>query len=326
MSDGAATPSGPMNVTEHHAAGRDGTRLYWTSTGAGAPAVVLLDGVGCAGYVWRHLAPALAAERRVIHWNYRAHGRSDAPVDPFRLTLDDCVDDLLSVLDAAGEAGAVLAGHSMGVQVAVEAHRRAPGRVRGLVLLCGAPGRVIDSFHDSPALRMAFPFARAIVDRYPSAVRSAFRAVLGTELAIEYALAFEVDRKRIDRADLVRYFEDLAAIDPTLFVRLLSSAAAHDGSDHLPQIDVPTLVVAGERDNFTPMRLSLRLHEAIPGSDLLVVPGGTHVAPLEDPDRIMARLSAFLRDRVGGAAPRRRAAKPKATPTRRRARRPTGNT
>jgi hypothetical protein len=46
MSDGAATPSGPMNVTEHHAAGRDGTRLYWTSTGAGGGAGVVFAGVG----------------------------------------------------------------------------------------------------------------------------------------------------------------------------------------------------------------------------------------------------------------------------------------
>ena len=49
-----------MDRTEHEATAQDGTRLSWTSAGAGGPAVVLTDGIGCAGYVWRALEPELA--------------------------------------------------------------------------------------------------------------------------------------------------------------------------------------------------------------------------------------------------------------------------
>ena len=231
------------------------------------------------------------------------------------------MDDLLAVLDAAGEERAVLAGHSMGVQVVLEAHRRAPERVAGLLLVCGAPGRLLDTFHDSRILKTVFPLARRFFDRWPAAGASAFRAVVGSEVAMEYALAFEVNRALVKREDLQRYFDDLSRVDSAVFVRLLESAAAHDVADHLPEIGVPTLIVAGERDGFTPMRLSVRMHEEIPGSELLVLPGGTHVGPIEHPDLLAARIRAFLarhglarRPRPRGArtpSPRREKARPR---------------
>jgi pimeloyl-ACP methyl ester carboxylesterase len=263
---------------------------------------VLTDGIGCAGYIWRRLAPELALERRVLHWNYRGHGRSGRPRAPSEMTVERCVEDLLAVLDAAGEEKAVLAGHSMGVQIVIEAHRRAPERVSGLVLVCGAPGRLIDTFHDSPVLKMVFPWARALFQRWPRLAAGGFRAAVTSEVAMEYALAFEVNRLLVRREDLQRYFEDLSCVDPALFIGLLESAAAHDVARHLPRVDVPTLVVAGARDGFTPMRLSVAMHEAIPGSELLVLPEGTHVGPLEYPELVNERVQTFLHARF----PRRR--------------------
>jgi pimeloyl-ACP methyl ester carboxylesterase len=283
-----------MAKTAHQAIARDGTKLHWTSTGDGAPAILLTDGIGCAGFVWRHLEPALARRHRVLHWNYRGHGKSGSPREGYRVTVDDCAEDLLAVLDAAGEERAVLVGHSMGVQVVLEAHRRAPERVLALVLVCGAPGRPIDTFHDSPALKLAFPFARSAVEKHPLLARVVFKSVIPTDFAVEFALNFEVDGARVDRADLVRYFEDLAAVDPLLFVRMLASAGDHDTVDHLPHVDAPTLIVAGERDSFTPMRLSGAMHRAIPGSELYVVAGGSHVTPLEHPEAVVERVESFL--------------------------------
>lgn len=310
-----------MSRNRRTAVAPDGTRIAWSSAGAGAPAVVLTDGIGCAGFIWRRLSPALAKRRRVLHWNYRGHGASDPPKDPARSTVDDCVADLFAVLDAAGEDRVVLAGHSMGVQVVLEAHRRAPGRVAALLLLCGAPGRLLDTFHDTTVLRTALPWVRAAVDRWPELARGAFRALVTADVALEYALAFEVNRALLRREDLVPYFRDLSRVDPALFVRLLASASAHDATGHLKEIRAPTLVVAGVRDGFTPMHLSTAMHEAIRGSELLVLPGGTHVGPLEHPDLVAERVSAFL-DRhapvKAGTRPARRAPrKPAAAPRRR---------
>jgi len=306
-----------MPSPTRHARAPDGTRLAWTSAGKGAPPVLLTDGIGCAGWIWRRLAPALARERRVLHWNLRGHGKSERPRDPTQATVARCVEDLFTVLDAAGEERAVLAGHSMGVQIVLEAQRRAPERVAGLVLVCGAPGRLLDTFHDSRLLKMVFPWARAIFERWPRLAAAGFRAVVTSEVAMEYALAFEVNRALVRRADLRRYFHDLGQVDAALFVRLLESAAAHDVSGHLAGVSVPTLVVAGERDGFTPMRLSVNMHESIPGSDLLVLPEGTHVGPLEHPRLVAEHVHAFLRTRcpvrraraARAPAPRRRVAR-----------------
>ena len=297
----------------HHAPASDGARIAWTSRGRGAPPILLTDGIGCAGYIWRGLAPELARTRRVLHWNYRGHGRSDPPRDLTSATVDACVDDLFAVLDAAGEDRAVLAGHSMGVEIVLEAHRRAPHRVSGLVLVCGAPGRVLDTFHDSRLLGRVFPFARAMFDRWPDVAATGFRAIVKSELAMEYALAFEVNRALVHRDDLQAYFDDLAQVNAPVFVRLLESAAAHDTTDHLPRVRVPTLILAGERDAFTPMRLSVAMHEAIRGSELVVLPGGTHVAPLEHPALVSEKTRAFLAEHC----PVRR--KPARKPARRRA-------
>jgi pimeloyl-ACP methyl ester carboxylesterase len=308
-----------MPPPHRYATSPDGTRIAWSSAGpldkrragAGAPAVLLTDGIGCAGFIWKRLAPALARRRRVLHWNYRGHGESDAPGDPERATVEDCIADLFAVLDAAGEGRAVLAGHSMGVQIVLEAHRRAPERVAGLLLVCGAPGRVLDTFHDTPVLRKALPWVRAATDRWPQLARSAFRTLVTADVAMDYALAFEVNRALVRRDDLVPYFQDLSHVDPAVFVRLLQSASEHDATDHLPQVRVPTLVVAGVRDGFTPMHLSTKMHEEIRGSELLVLPGGTHVGPLEHPELVEERVTAFLEKHFPSTRPparRRRAA------------------
>ncbi|MGZ3427324.1 MAG: alpha/beta fold hydrolase, partial [Polyangia bacterium] len=102
------------------AVGCDDTPIFYRVRGpASAPAVVFCDGIGCDGYVWKYLEAELAATHRTVHWHYRGHGRTPMPRDPRRVDIADLADDLAAVLDAAvGDgAGAVLAGHSMGVQV-----------------------------------------------------------------------------------------------------------------------------------------------------------------------------------------------------------------
>jgi pimeloyl-ACP methyl ester carboxylesterase len=139
--------------------------------------------------------------------------------------------------------------------------------------------------------------------------RLLFRSMVPTAASLRLAMTFEVNSRLVAREDLVRYLDDLADVDAALFVRLLASAAVHDASDHLPRIAAPTLIIAGEEDSFTPMWLSVKMHAAIPASELLVLPGGTHVGPLEHPELCALRLEKFLRDHFGttpAAAPRRR--------------------
>jgi pimeloyl-ACP methyl ester carboxylesterase len=69
---------------------------------------------------------------------------------------------------------------------------------------------------------------------------------------------------------------------------------------------VPTLIVAGERDTWTPLERSKAMHAAIPGSELLVLADATHTGPLERPEVVGERLERFLAEHAG-PAPRARA-------------------
>ncbi|MGQ0505401.1 MAG: alpha/beta fold hydrolase [Myxococcaceae bacterium] len=284
----------------------DGARIYFQVEGEGDLGIVLCDGLGCDGFAWKYLQPQLKDRFRVLRWHYRGHGKSGIPDDRDRIGMIYTCDDLNAVMDAASMTDAVLFGHSMGVQVALEFHRRFSSRVRGLVLLCGSPGNPLDTFHDGKGMKLAFPYVQRLVEKFPDAIKSLLGVALKTELAMEVAISVELNRELLHREDLIPYFDHLAKMDPVVFARTLHSLAAHTAEDHLPHVDVPTLVIGGERDHFTPVWLSKKLAERIPGSDLLILPGGSHTAPLEHPAEVKAAVEKFLKERI--LKPKQRAA------------------
>lgn len=207
-------------------------------------------------------------------------------------------DDAVTVLDAAGVESVVVVGHSMGVQVALEMFRRHRGRVQALVLVCGSPGHPLDTFHDTSVLRTLLPLLRKTTDALPQGVSALARAAVRTGLALEVALLFEVNPELVHREDLEPYFAHLLAMDPRLFLRTMQAASEHSAEDSLSAVDVPTLVIGGDRDHFTPPWLSRRMALSIPGAELLMVSGGSHTTPLEAPQRVEQAVADFLRRRV----------------------------
>jgi pimeloyl-ACP methyl ester carboxylesterase len=283
----------------------DGTPLYFEvfpgtgrSEGDGPvrTPVALCDGIGCDGYVWRYLRRDLA-DRDVVHWHYRGHGRTPAPRDPGRVAIADLADDLAAVLDEALGPGApaAVAGHSMGVQVALEAYRRHRDRVRGLVLVCGAPSHPLSTFRGSSALEEILPRVQRWVQRVPGVVNRVTRALVPTRLAYEIAARLEIRRELVEPDDFMPYLEGLARMDVRLFLAMLAEAGRHSAEDLLAEIAVPVLVVAGARDGFTPPARSRAIAEAIPRARLLVVEHGSHTAPIERPELVGAAVREHLR-------------------------------
>lgn len=282
------------------AAPSDGTRLFYEDDERGDPRipVLLCDGIGCDGYVWRYLRPAVAP-RRVLHPHYRGHGRSQAPRVPSRIEIDDLADDAAAVLDDAGVDRAVWIGHSMGVQVALEAWRRHRDRVAGLVLVCGAPSHPLRSFRGSATLEDLLPTIERWVLRVPRIVNRLTRTLLPTQLALEIAGAFEINRSLVQPDDFMPYLEGMARMDVRTFLAMLAAAGRHTTDAVLPEIDVPTLVVAGGRDGFTPPARSRELAAQVPGAEIIEIEDGSHTAPIERPERINEAIIAFL-DRLPG--------------------------
>jgi len=280
-------------------AASDGSPLFYESWGErGAPTpVVLCDGIGCDGYVWRYLKADLG-ERFGLHPHYRGHGRTAPPRDPHRVTIEDLADDVACVLDDALVERAVLVGHSMGVQVALETYRRHAERVAGLVLVCGASSHPLRTFRGSATLEELLPVIQKWVLRVPRVINRVTRWVLPTRLAYEVASRLEIRRELVEPADFMPYLEGMARIDSRLFVAMLSAAGQHSADDVLASIAVPTLVIAGGRDGFTPPERSRAMADAIPGSELLDIPNASHTAPIERPHLVDWTVREFLSRRV----------------------------
>jgi pimeloyl-ACP methyl ester carboxylesterase len=294
-----------QHYTEGWCRSADGTSIFYSMAGPGVaskePDVILADGLGCDGFVWKYLAPELARRHRVIRFHYRGHGRSGLPVELGNLGIEDMVADLAAVMDHCEvNAPAVLGGHSMGVQVILEAHRRMPERVAALMPMCGSYGHPLDTFHDGQHFKKAFPYVYRLFTGFPEAVMRLWRTLLPSRLAYWTALvAGEVNRSLIRIEDMQPYFDHLGRMDAEVFVRVLLHASEHSARGHLSSIGVPTLVVGGEEDTFTPAWLSHEMAEHVPDADLLVVPRGSHVAPLEQPELLSLRVEKFLKERVG---------------------------
>ena len=280
----------------------DGTRLFFGASGAGS-AIILNDGIGCDGFAWKYLQPHLAAHHQVVHWHYRAHGRSGLPTDPARIDLTAHARDLLAVLDANGLEDAVLVGHSMGTQVALETYRLAPERVRALVLLCGSYGKVTATFHGSDMLKQVLPTVLDVVERRKGIARALWGRI-PSRLAFKIAkLSKEVDALAIREEDFRPYLEHVSSMEPQIFLSMLRHAGEHTAEDLLERITAPTLVVAAERDNFTPPVLARHMAETIPDAELFELRGASHAAPIEQPVAIQLRIDKFLSERVGVTAP-----------------------
>ncbi|MGF1510912.1 MAG: alpha/beta fold hydrolase [Myxococcota bacterium] len=261
--------------------------------------LVCCNGLGVSTFFWNYLGEYFTHRFQVVVWDYRGHGSSGRPRNPQNLTIAALVDDLIRVMDSCGVQQAVLLGHSLGTQVILEAWHRHPDRVKALVPILGAPGRPADTLLDPRVGQALFRLVYLLGTQAPEAVQLTLRATLHRNLTWHL-----IRRSGLVHPDLCRpediepYLEHLSRQDIEVFAEMLRAAQEHDATPFLSQIAVPTLVVAGERDLFTPRHLSIEMATRIQGAELLEIPRGSHAALVEQPELINLRLEKFLTERV----------------------------
>jgi len=186
----------------------------------------------------------------------------------------------------------------MGVQVALEEMRVHASGVRGLVLICGSFGKITHTFKGMPILEMILPKLIDAVRKNEGLARAIWSRIT-PEMALRVALrAGDLDPERIHPEDFAPYIQHVRSMDFPLFLRMLVAAGEHSAEDVLQSIEVPVLIIAGERDTFTPFYLAEWMAERIPGAELFVVKHGTHVAPLEQPEIVKTRIEEFFGARI----------------------------
>jgi pimeloyl-ACP methyl ester carboxylesterase len=261
----------------------DGLRIAYRSAGEG-PGIVLCHGGASDGREWGPQLAGLADGFTVVAWDEPGAGQSGDPPDGFDLA--GYGDALAGLIRELGLAPAHVGGLSWGGVVALEAYRRNPEVVRSL-LLCDTYAGWKGSL---PAEEVEARVAGAREGL--AAPPEEFKAVLPGLFAAEPQPEIV--------AELDRIMADTRAAS---FERLIGLIADADLRDLLPEVAVPTLLVWGEEDVRSPLRVAHEFHQAIPGSELVVIPGAGHMSNLERPGEFNAALLDFCRR--AGQAPAR---------------------
>ena len=120
----------------------DGARIHYQTFGPenGATPLLLTHGFSASSAMWEPNVAALSAARRLITWDIRGHGKTDAGDDQSRYSAEASVADMAALLDACGINRAVIGGLSLGGFLSLRFYLEHPDRVAGLVLCDTGPG------------------------------------------------------------------------------------------------------------------------------------------------------------------------------------------
>jgi pimeloyl-ACP methyl ester carboxylesterase len=252
-----------------------GLDIAYRRRGAGPP-LVLVHGAGDDGRVWGPQLAALADELTVVAWDEPGTGRSsDVPAG---FGLADYATCLAAVVEAVALGPAHVAGLSWGGTVALQLYRDRPDLVATLVLADTYAGWRGSLPVEEVRARVAG--ARRMLAAPADAFEPAFPGLFagGTPPAYAALLA-----------------EMAADVRPHSLATQLPLMAEADLRDVLARIAVPTLLVWGEHDERSPLRVARQFQEAIPQAQLVVIADCGHVSNLERPGRFNDALRRFCR-------------------------------
>jgi non-heme chloroperoxidase len=245
---------------------------------SGVP-LVLLHGLADSWRSFELLLPHLPDSVRAFALTQRGHGDASRPAVGYR--TDDFVADLVAFMDALHLDAAVVAGASSGGFVARRFAVDHPGRTHGLALV-GSPFTLWDKpgvleLWDSTVSKLRDP-----ID--PDFVRAFQKSTLA---------------RRAPRAFLERLVRESLSVPAFVWKMTVQGLLADDCSGELDKIRAPTLILWGDRDAILDRSDQEALAAAIPGSRLVVYPGGGHAFYWERPDRVASDLVAFVEELSG---------------------------
>ncbi len=276
---------------------RDGTRIGYQVRGEG-PAVVLANGLGGTYLAFRHLYTALT-DYKTICWDYRGLYTSGPAKDPRANTLVHQVNDLEDILAAESVGEFVIAGWSMGVQVAFETVRHHPDRVKGLLAINGTYGKTFRTVMGSRLVGRTIPMLLRLIRAQASLASFATKRVAGSDALISAMKRVGLVSATIDLEVFRAIAAGFSSVDWVIYSDLLTRLDEHDAEDVLATIGVPVSIITGDKDLMTPPSTAEHMHRAIPHSRLVVVKGGTHYTPVEYPRVLIDELGRWL-DRISG--------------------------
>ena len=249
-----------------------GYRVHFVVEGPadGSP-VVLVHGLGGRAEDWRHLAPWLTrAGFRVYMPDLPGFGRSERPAD-FSYSVHDQAEIIVGFLDATGLKQVDLAGWSMGGGIVQHVAAKHPERVRRLILLDALGINEMPNWD-----------TRLFTPTTPEELEQLDALLVPNPAKVPGFVAQDILRVSNERAWVIR--------------RAIASTSASDATDGLlPQLKMPVLIVWDAGDRIFPISQGEKMHSLVPQSQLTVVHGCGHMAPVNCAAQIGPKMIEFER-------------------------------
>ncbi len=269
-----------------------GLSVAVTEAGAGPP-VVLLHGTGCGQRMWFHQIRALRGHFRVITYDQRGHGQTDAPAVAADYSAGHLARDLVGVLDALAIERAAIVGFSLGGGPALALASSRPERVSRLVLADVGAGA------DDP-VKVQWMARRWVTLIGQGDIDELVCDMLRSELFKFYARRSV--RRRKHMAALIRA-TPVDGLRFTLSEVMVKRKSLFRLTGALKSVRVPTLILLGEHD-YVCSKAARLMAQNIPGAALKTIADSGHMSPLEQPAAFTAAVMEFL----SAAGPQRPAA------------------
>ena len=269
--------AGSQGAVSGTATSPDGIPIRYHAAGKGDPALVFVHCGGCERSFWDGQVAHFAAKHRAVALDLAGHGQSGGGRKDW--TMPAFGQDVVSVVEALGLKRVVLIGHSLGGPAVLEAARRVPGRVAGLVL--------VDSWVD---FEQRFPAEE--VEKYVSALQADYRA---TTTAIVSQYLFSASTPEPVKA---RVLETVLSEPQEIGVAVTRSSMTYSPLPALREIKAPIRAISSDR---FPTNLEGN-RKYVPGYQAAIMKGAGHYLMLEQPEAFNTLLAEALRElaRSGG--------------------------
>lgn len=273
-------------ITAHHGLFKD-TNLHVDDTGGSGRPVVLIHGWPLSGESWAHQVPAFSdAGYRVVTYDRRGFGRSDKPRTGY--DYNSLTDDLHALLEALDLNDVTLVGFSMGGgEVARYFSKYGTDRIHSVVFASAVPPYLLTTSGNPDGPLSAGAAAEMAAGL--TADEDAFYDQFITDFfSVDGVLAVS-EEERQNAISLAKQSSKLAAL------QAMASFGSTDFREDLPLVTVPTLVIHGGSDATVPLEGSgQRTHDAIAGSELVVIDGAPHGVTVSHADEWNRAVLEFL--------------------------------
>jgi pimeloyl-ACP methyl ester carboxylesterase len=248
----------------------------------------MINGIGSPRAGWGLQVPVLAQYFTVLTFDNRDVGETGAGSDPKFYAMRQFADDLAGLMDAISWPGAHIVGASMGGAIAQEFAINYPERARSVSIVCSWP--------------KSDPWMVELMTQWDHVFKTQGRVAWDrtTWLWVFTERFFNANPNPLPA--LLKDSEEMPfPQSPESYLRQSAAFKAHDTLDRLPEISAPAHVIVGEEDIYTPVRYSLEIANAIPGSTLTTIPEAGHGLFWEQTDLFNRSLGNFMLEVEQGA-------------------------